>query len=106
MKRGRSTRSAGSEPQDRHREIDAALECSTVRPGGGARFDSRNGAPHTPLPRSRRPMQLLTSPQDYDALCELPLVLVYKHSARCPISLIAYQEVAQLEGDHPDVPIY
>ena len=51
-------------------------------------------------------MLLLTSPQDYDALRELPLVLVYKHSTRCPISLIAYQEVAQLEGDHPDVPIY
>jgi bacillithiol system protein YtxJ len=51
-------------------------------------------------------MQPLTTTQEYDALRDLPLVLVYKHSTRCPISLIAYQEVAQLEGHHPDVPVY
>lgn len=51
-------------------------------------------------------MQQLTSPQDFDALRDLPLVLVYKHSSRCPISLIAYQEVVQLEREHADVPVY
>jgi bacillithiol system protein YtxJ len=51
-------------------------------------------------------MQPLTSTQDFDALRDLPIVLVYKHSTRCPISLIAYEEVAQLEGNHPDVPVY
>ncbi|AHG88454.1 Protein of unknown function DUF2847 [Gemmatirosa kalamazoonensis] len=51
-------------------------------------------------------MQQLTSADDYDTLRELPLVLVYKHSSRCPISLIAYQEVAQLEEHHPDIPVF
>jgi len=51
-------------------------------------------------------MQPLTSTPDFDALHELPIVLVYKHSTRCPISLIAYEEVAQLEESHPDVPVY
>jgi len=51
-------------------------------------------------------MQPLTSTQDFDALRDQPLVLVYKHSTRCPISLIAYEEVAQIEDHHPDVPVY
>ena len=51
-------------------------------------------------------MQQLTSTQDYDTLLDLPIVLVYKHSRRCPISLIAYQEVEQLEGEHPDIPVH
>ena len=51
-------------------------------------------------------MQQLTSAHDFDTLNERPLVLVYKHSSRCPISLIAYQEVAQLEEHHPDIPVY
>ena len=51
-------------------------------------------------------MQPLTSTHDFDALRDQPLVLVYKHSTRCPISLIAYEEVAQIEDHHPDVPVY
>jgi bacillithiol system protein YtxJ len=51
-------------------------------------------------------MQPLTSVQHYDTLRELPIALVYKHSTRCPISLIAYQEVAQLQEEHPDIPVY
>jgi bacillithiol system protein YtxJ len=51
-------------------------------------------------------MQQLTTPDEYDALRELPLVLIYKHSTRCPISVMAYHEVEQLEGDQPDVPVH
>jgi bacillithiol system protein YtxJ len=51
-------------------------------------------------------MQPLTTPEEYDALRDLPVALVYKHSARCPISLIAHDEVARLEREHPDVPVY
>jgi bacillithiol system protein YtxJ len=51
-------------------------------------------------------MQPLTSIAEYDALRALPLVLIYKHSGRCPISLFAYDEVAQLQHEHPDVPLY
>ena len=51
-------------------------------------------------------MQPLTTPEEYDALRDLPIALVYKHSTRCPISLIAYEEVARLQDHHPDVPVY
>ena len=51
-------------------------------------------------------MQPLTSPHEYDALRELPAVLVYKHSARCPISVMAYHEVRQLHDEHPDLPVF
>ena len=51
-------------------------------------------------------MQPLTTPEEYDALRDLPIALVYKHSTRCPISLIAYEEVVRLEDHLPDVPVY
>ena len=51
-------------------------------------------------------MQPLTSAEDYDAIRELPLALVYKHSTRCPIAAMAYREVQQLHEEHPDVPVH
>ena len=51
-------------------------------------------------------MQPLTSSADYDALRELPLALLYKHSTRCPISAMAYREVQMLHDEHPDVPVH
>jgi len=51
-------------------------------------------------------MQPLTSADDYDAIRELPIALLYKHSTRCPISATAYREVQQLEEEHPDIPVH
>ena len=50
-------------------------------------------------------MQLLTSNAAFDELLELPAVLVYKHSTRCPISLMAYEEMDALHDARPDVPV-
>lgn len=51
-------------------------------------------------------MQPLTSPADFDALLEAPVALVYKHSTRCPISLLALDEVEALLQERPDTPVY
>ena len=51
-----------------------------------------------------QPMQHLNSPEEYEALRGLPMAFVYKHSTRCPISAMAYQEVSALSEEHPDVP--
>ena len=51
-------------------------------------------------------MQPLTSPDAFDAALEKPLAVVYKHSTRCPISVLAAEEVARFEEEHPDVPLY
>ena len=51
-------------------------------------------------------MQPLHSAPDYDALRALPVALVYKHSGRCPISLLAYQEIERIHAAHPDVPLF
>jgi bacillithiol system protein YtxJ len=51
-------------------------------------------------------MQLLTSPDDLDAVLERPLAVVYKHSTRCPISVLAADEVARFEEEQPEVPVY
>jgi bacillithiol system protein YtxJ len=51
-------------------------------------------------------MLMLTTPDEFDALLDVPLALVYKHSSRCPISAMAYEEVEALEGMRPDVPVY
>jgi bacillithiol system protein YtxJ len=51
-------------------------------------------------------MHPLTTLDEFDALRELPLAFVYKHSTRCPISTMAYAEVAQVADEHPDVPVH
>ena len=51
-------------------------------------------------------MQSLTSADAFDALLEKPLAIVYKHSTRCPISVLAAEEIARFEEEHPDVPVY
>jgi bacillithiol system protein YtxJ len=51
-------------------------------------------------------MQMLSTPAEFDALLDAPLALVYKHSTRCPISTMAYEEIEALEGMRPDVPVY
>jgi bacillithiol system protein YtxJ len=51
-------------------------------------------------------MQSLTSSDEFDAVLESPLVVVYKHSSRCPISVLAADEVARFEEEQPEVPVY
>jgi len=50
-------------------------------------------------------MQLLTSTADFEELRALPAVLIYKHSTRCPISVMAYQEMGELHDARPEVPV-
>ena len=51
-------------------------------------------------------MQNLTTTSEFDALLEAPTALVYKHSTRCPISAMAYEQIGELNRVHPDAPIY
>ncbi len=51
-------------------------------------------------------MHSLTDPTEFDALAEQGAVLVFKHSTRCPISSMAYDEVERLEAAHPEVPVF
>ena len=51
-------------------------------------------------------MQNLTTTAEFDALLEAPTALVYKHSTRCPISAMAYEQIGELTRTHPDAPIY
>jgi bacillithiol system protein YtxJ len=60
----------------------------------------------TPTPMPMQPMQQLNSPEEYEALRGLPMAFVYKHSTRCPISTMAFQEVAALNEEYPDVPVF
>ena len=50
-------------------------------------------------------MHPLSSPADLEALRHAPLALVYKHSSRCPISMMAWDEVEMLSERRPDVPV-
>jgi bacillithiol system protein YtxJ len=50
-------------------------------------------------------MRSLTSAKEFDAFAEQPVALVYKHSRRCSISVVAYQEMEELSAAHPHVPI-
>jgi bacillithiol system protein YtxJ len=51
-------------------------------------------------------MQPLTSTDAFDLLLDKPLAIVYKHSTRCPISLLAFDEVARFEEEHPELPVH
>ncbi|MDF1501764.1 bacillithiol system redox-active protein YtxJ [Roseisolibacter sp. H3M3-2] len=50
-------------------------------------------------------MHPLSTPADLDALRHAAVALVYKHSTRCPISIMAWDEVEALGTQRPDVPI-
>ena len=46
------------------------------------------------------------SVQHLDELFELPVVVLLKHSLTCPISAVAYTEVAAFFADRPKIPAY
>ena len=51
-------------------------------------------------------MHPLVTPAQLDAVLRAPVALVYKHSTRCPVSTMAYQEVEQLLRDRPEAPVW
>jgi bacillithiol system protein YtxJ len=51
-------------------------------------------------------MHPLTTSTDFEALLAAPVVLVYKHSTRCPIAGIALEEVELLGSLRPELPIH
>ena len=51
-------------------------------------------------------MHPLTTSTDFEALLGAPVVLVYKHSTRCPIAGIALEEVELLSSLRPELPIH
>lgn len=59
-----------------------------------------------PWNRSSRSLPELSTPQEFDALAEQELTIVFKHSPTCPVSLYAHQEVSRFCEDQPEVPVY
>ncbi len=59
-----------------------------------------------PWARSSQSLPELATIQDFDALQEQELTVVFKHSPTCPVSLYAHREVSQFCADQPDVPVY
>jgi len=51
-------------------------------------------------------MTEVTTQEEADAAFGEEVALVYKHSSRCAISLMAHEEVERFAGAHPDVPVY
>lgn len=51
-------------------------------------------------------MRPLLSPDALDAALTAPAALLYKHSTRCPISVMAHEEMRTLAERRPDVPVW
>jgi bacillithiol system protein YtxJ len=51
-------------------------------------------------------MTELASLEQLELALKLPLVVIFKHSPRCPLSRSARSEVGRLEQERPDVPIF
>ena len=49
-------------------------------------------------------MQPITDQAGFDHLATLPIALLLKHGARCPISANARNEVTRYAAAHPDIP--
>ena len=49
-------------------------------------------------------MPAVQSVQHLNELFDLPLVVLLKHSLTCPISAVAYTEVAAFFADRPKIP--
>lgn len=51
-------------------------------------------------------MQPLVTSAQLDAVLRAPVALVYKHSTRCPVASVAYQEVQELLRQRPEAPVW
>lgn len=59
-----------------------------------------------PWARSSQSLPELATTQEFDALDEHELTVVFKHSPTCPVSLYAHREVSQFCEEQPDIPVY
>lgn len=50
-------------------------------------------------------MRVLQSIEELSEVWKAPVLVIFKHSTRCPVSAAAYQEVDQFATLHPDVPV-
>lgn len=50
-------------------------------------------------------MKLLNSTADADQALAQPLMIIFKHSTRCPISSAAYGEMLKFMADHSGIPV-
>lgn len=57
-------------------------------------------------PHPKHPMRQARTQDDMDAAFREEVALVYKHSNRCPVSLVAHQEVRRFAEEHPEVAVY
>lgn len=55
---------------------------------------------------ARTQMRDIRTQDEADAAFGEEVALVYKHSTRCPISLMAHDEVERFAEAHPEVPVY
>ncbi|HEV2147968.1 MAG TPA: bacillithiol system redox-active protein YtxJ [Longimicrobiaceae bacterium] len=51
-------------------------------------------------------MRQLRTHDEADAAFREEVALLYKHSTRCPVSLMAHEEVERFRQAHPEVPVY
>ncbi|HEX2190484.1 MAG TPA: bacillithiol system redox-active protein YtxJ [Longimicrobiaceae bacterium] len=51
-------------------------------------------------------MKQLRTEEEAQAAFAEEVALVYKHSTRCPVSLMAHAEVERFAEAHPEVPVY
>jgi bacillithiol system protein YtxJ len=51
-------------------------------------------------------MEPLVTAAQLDAALRAPVALLFKHSTRCPVSSMAYEEVRRLLGDRPEAPVW
>ena len=59
-----------------------------------------------PWSRSSQGIQELATTQEFDGLAEQELIVVFKHSPTCPVSLYAHHEVSRFCAERPEVPVY
>lgn len=51
-------------------------------------------------------MRQLRTQEEAEAVFAEEVALLYKHSTRCPVSLMARAEVERFAGEHPELPVY
>ena len=51
-------------------------------------------------------MQIVATAAELETILRAPVVLLYKHSATCPISAMSHDEIERVADAHPALPIY
>lgn len=51
-------------------------------------------------------MESITSPADFEEALRLPLLLLFKHSRACPVSVDVCHDIARLEQLAPTLPVF